>query len=253
MLNKKIMAIIPARGGSKGIKRKNLYNICGHPLIYWTLKETMKIKFIDNIILTSDNNEILEYSKSLKCCTSLKRSKKLSEDDSKTSDVIIDVLEKFPGYDYFILLQPTSPLRTASDINNAFIKMVEEKSKCCISIYKTNLKANWLLKLKNDKKLKPLISKNELIKRRQDIDDTFLPNGAIYISEVKSFLNKKTFFSSNTSAYVMPKKFSIDIDNMYQMKKCEKILFQRIEKLAGFDNQLDEGRKFFQDEIRESI
>ena len=244
MLNKKIIAIIPARGGSKGIKRKNLYNICGHPLIYWTLKETMKVKFIEKIILTSDDDEILEYCKNQKCCTSLKRSKKLSEDDSKTSDVVIDVLKKFPGYDYFILLQPTSPLRTALDINKAFKKMVEEKSKSCISIYKTNFKVNWLLRLNNYKKLKPLISKDDFSKRRQDIDDTFLPNGAIYISEVKSFLKTKTFFSSNTSAYVMPQKFSIDIDDMSQMKKCEKILFQRIKKLAGFNNQLDEGRKF---------
>ena len=131
--------------------------------------------------------------------------------------------------------------------------MVKEGSKGCISVFKTNLKIDWLLKLDDSKQLRPLLSTNNFAKRRQDIKDTFLPNGAIYISEVKNFLKEKTFFSNCTSAYIMPEKTSIDIDDLSQMKKCEKILSKRIKKLAGVNNQLDEGNNRNYDEIKERI
>ena len=234
MINeKKIIAIIPARGGSKGIKKKNLYNIAGFPLIYWTINEIKKIHFIDKIVLTSDDYDIINYCKSLNCDVPFKRPNILSTDDAKTSDVILDVLKRLPGYDYFILLQPTSPLRTACDIMKAFDKMISSNSKTCISVYKTTVKANWLLRLNNHNNLKPMLNEKYFSSRRQEIDNTYLPNGAIYISETKNFIKNKNFFSNKTSAFVMPKEMSIDIDDIHQMKKCEKILNKRNKKLAG--------------------
>ena len=252
--NKKIIAIIPARAGSKGIKKKNLYSIAGSPLIYWTISEIKKINFIDKVVITSDDYDIINYCKSLNCDVPFRRSDELSTDEAKTSDVILDVLKRLPGYDYFILLQPTSPLRTASDIMKAFDKMISSNSKTCISVYKTSLKANWLLKLNNHNNLKPMLDEKYFDTRRQEMDDTYLPNGAIYISETKNFIKNKNFFSSKTTAFVMPEEMSIDIDNINQMKKCEKILKKRNRKLAGMFNQLDEGvGKFNYDEINERI
>ena len=225
--NKKIIAIIPARGGSKGIKRKNLHNIAGFPLIYWTINEIKKVNYIDKVVLTSDDHEIINYCKSLNCDIPFRRSNQLSTDDAKTSDVILDVLKRLPGYDYFILLQPTSPLRTASDIVNSIDKMISSNSKSCISVYKIKLKTNWLLKLNNHNYLKPMFNEKYFDSRRQDIDDSYLPNGAIYISEIKNFIKNKNFFSNKTFAYVMPEEMSIDIDNMHQMRRCEKILEDR--------------------------
>ena len=124
--NKKILAVILARGGSKRLPRKNVIPLCKKPLISWSIEAALKSKYIDKIVVSSDDDEILNISNNLKV-TSIKRPSELATDHSTSYDALLHVLNNFTGYDYIVLLQPTSPLRDENHINQA-IELVNKKN-----------------------------------------------------------------------------------------------------------------------------
>lgn len=116
----KVLALITARGGSKGLPRKNVLQVAGRPLIAWTIEAALKSNIVDRVVLSSDDNEIIETAKSWGCSVPFRRPAHLANDTASSMQVVLHALEQLPGFDYVILLQPTSPLRTASDIDAAF-------------------------------------------------------------------------------------------------------------------------------------
>ena len=215
-MTKKILSVIPARGGSKGLLRKNIIDLAGKPLIGWTIEASLNSKYITKTIVSSDDNEILDIS-SYYGAEIIKRPLSLASDTANSESVVkhaIDHLEKQGEvFDIVILLQPTSPLRDYRDINNAFEKMIASNASAIISV--TEIDRKILKAFKNDSNgfLSPVSSKRYLFMRRQSLPSVFIPNGAIYIVSKNIFMESNSFFTDKTSYFSMPLEKSIDIDS----------------------------------------
>jgi len=207
-----ILAVIPARGGSKRLPRKNVLPLCGKPLISWSIEAAKNSKYIDDIIVTSDDKEILKIAKQHNII-SQKRPTKLASDTATSFDTVKHVLENNKKYDYFILLQPTSPLRTTKHIDEAIELLLQKKANNVISMCEVEHPVQWNTKLDKNHCLDKFI-KNINTKQSQEQDVHYRLNGAIYIIKTKVFLKEKSFFSKKKSfAYLMSQESSIDIDH----------------------------------------
>ena len=221
-----VLAIIPARAGSKSIKNKNLVKIKNKPLISYTIEEAKKSRLINEIYISSDSRRIIELAKFNKINYVL-RPKKISSDKAKTIETIKHLIKYFKKKnnfypDYVIILQPTSPLRKSYHIDQA-IKLIikNKKSDSLVSCVKVrhSYNPNSLMKIKSDGFLKF----NKKLKRRQDKSDFYARNGAaIYIIKYPVYLSK--IFGKNTIPYIMDTKSSLDIDDMHDLRKLKKIL-----------------------------
>ena len=200
------ITIIPARGGSKRIKNKNLTLIAGKPLVEWTIDSAKKSKYLNKIILSSDKNELLTLAQK-KNIETLKRPKKLSLDTTKTHDVVFDILNKIDfskkKYKYILLLQPTSPLRSTTDINKAIRLFLKKKPSSLISVNKVDKKYLKSFLVSNKNYLKPIYDKKFPFYPYQKLPNLFISNGAIYIVKVDYFKKYKNFFSNKTIHYEM--------------------------------------------------
>lgn len=220
----KALAIIPARGGSKGINRKNLFSVNGCPLIYWTIKAAKESKYISDIVVSSDDEEILEYSKR-QGLISINRPSNLAKDESSMDSVIShsinELLSQAKEYDNFILLQPTSPLRDSEDINTAFEFFYRSNAKSLISVCKVNNK--YLKSFYEDANgfIKGIANDNFPFMRRQDLPHIYLSNGAIYISSIKEYFKFNSFMTAKTIKFEMPINKSVDIDSLKDIDIAE--------------------------------
>lgn len=209
---KKALALITARGGSKGLPRKNVLEAGGVPLIGWTIKAARACRVIDRLVLSSDDDEIIEAALRLGCEVPFRRPDRLSGDLVSSIDVIEHALEELTGYDYLILLQPTSPLRSAGDIDRAFSLMIKTGAKACVSVTKSPTPPylmQWMDARGYLQRILPNIPESA---RRQDQREAYVLNGAIYMAQTKWLLSSRTFLGLDTVGYVMPAERSIDID-----------------------------------------
>tara|TARA_B100000212_G_scaffold338083_1_gene314025 strand:- start:701 stop:1375 length:675 start_codon:yes stop_codon:yes gene_type:complete len=218
-----LLAIIPARGGSKGIPKKNIKNFGGKPLIQWTIEAALESQFIDKIIVSTENKEIADYSKTLGIDVPFLRDENLALDNSLIIDVILNILNKLDNFSEMILLQPTSPLRNRYDIDQAIKFKNKNKVESLVSISKPFNHPNHFYKLNSDYKVSPLMENNKL-NNRQDYEEFFVINGAIYISSKQSIINNKSLINKNTLGYIMPKERSIDIDELLDWEIAEMLL-----------------------------
>ena len=211
--NKKILAIIPARGGSKRLPRKNVLIFNGKPLIEWSIYAGLKSKYIDKVVVSSDDSEILDISKSAGA-TVIKRPDHLASDTATTFNVIKHTIANVDIYDYVILLQATSPLRTNKHIDEAIELLELKDAKAIVSVCKVDHSPLWSNTLATDLSMVNFLRDEVINKRSQDLDTYYRLNGAIYICKVKHLLKEKSFFLKNDIfAYKMNKKSSIDIDD----------------------------------------
>ena len=217
----KYALLIPARGGSKGIKKKNLVEVKGKPLIYYTIKAAQEIVESSNIFVSTDSKEIGDISKKYGASVPFLRPTNISDDNSSSIDLILDFLNRFPEYQNIILLQPTSPLRTSIHISEAINIFEEEKTEALISVKEIDYFPQYFFKGKRGK-LKIDETLNHL--RRQTSDKRYYPNGAIYIASKNHILTHKSFFTNSTHYYLMDPISSIDIDNEYDLEVVRKIL-----------------------------
>ena len=223
----KILAVIPARGGSKGIKNKNLVNFNGKPLIYWTIQAAKKSKLISEIVVSTDSKAIQKFSEKVGVKVDQLRPKSLSQDDSLTIDVIQFELEKlnkkkiFPNY--IVTLQPTSPLRNENHIDKAIKMICRDKNAdslvSCVKIPHNYSPESLMVKSKNYL-INSKFHKN--IFRRQDKKTYFARNGAaIYITKTSKIRNY--IFGGKILAFEMDFFTSIDIDTLTDLKLAETI------------------------------
>lgn len=218
----KILAIIPARGGSKGVPRKNIRNLAGKPLIAWTIDEAKKSRYIDRVILSSEDEEIIEVAKKYGCDVPFIRPLELAQDDTPGIVPVLHAIEQCPGYDYVILLQPTSPLRTVADIDGCIEYLFKKQAKICVSVTDVDKSPYWMFVIDNGQ-MKPLIRQDELITRRQDSPSVYALNGAIYVAKIDVLLETNNFLTDYTLAYKMDKENSYDIDTITDFEICEMI------------------------------
>ncbi|MCR8710557.1 acylneuraminate cytidylyltransferase family protein [Aliarcobacter butzleri] len=211
--NKTFLAIIPARGGSKRLPRKNVLDLCGKPLIAHTIEAGLKSNYIDKVIVSSDDKEILEISKKFGAKT-VKRPDELASDIATTFDAIKHTIDNnIDKYDYVVLLQATSPLRNEKHIDEAIELLEEKKANAIISVCEMEHSPLWSNTLPDNGNMKGFLRDEILNKRSQDLEKYYRLNGAIYICRTDKLLEEKTFIlKDEIYAYKMSRKFSIDID-----------------------------------------
>jgi len=230
----KVYALIPARAGSKGIPMKNMIKLHGKPLIEWTISESKLSSRIDRIFVSSDNEEILQYAHTRDIETVL-RPEEFSKDDTPASEVVqhfIDYLTQNEGSlneeIYILYLQPTSPLRSVKDIDAAIDIISRKNVSSVLSVIKDKRSPFKSFILKSDHTLHSLFDEELTNARRQDLDQTYYPNGAIYLFKIKSFVENGAFPSNGAFPYIMEEESSVDIDDYSDLKKAE-ILLERHE------------------------
>lgn len=220
--NKRVLGLIPARGGSKGVPGKNVRDFAGKPLIAWTIEAAQKSQYLDRVILSSDDSQIIDIAKEYGCDVPFVRPEALAQDESSALDVILHALETLSeSYDMLVLLQPTSPLRSAEDIDSCLEACEKAKAPACVSLKRLEKGLGWMFRLNESGALQKLISEADECLRRQDSPDFFELNGAVYAAEIDWFLKNRSFTSDETMGYVMPADRSLDIDTELDFKIAE--------------------------------
>jgi len=231
LINKKrIIGIVPARIGSKGLKLKNLRKLNSKPLIYWPIKTIKKSKYIDKIVLNTDSKIIRNLGIKMGIESPFIRPKHLASDNSKIADVIIHTLKYFEKknifYDYVLLLEPTSPLTSSDDVNYA-IRTLERNYKRVDAIVSVaeNISGHPKFCVKLDKyQMIKNLTKKFFDGPRQKLDKIFFYSGNLYLSKVSTFIKKKTFYHKKTKAIVSSKAKSLEIDDELDFFLVEKIM-----------------------------
>lgn len=222
----KILALIPARGGSKGIKNKNIVSVNGKPLIAYTIDAAKASKYIDYIYVSTDSEKIADVSIKYGALIPFMRDETLAQDTSKTIDAVMFSVNKFKemGYDfdYLVLLQPTSPLRTGEDIDAAIEKLLASTYTSLVSVSKVDDNPVLIRSIDDNNCLVPILKQSSTV-RRQDFKDYYRVNGAIYINKI-SELTLNTSLNDNLYAYIMPQDRSFDIDTMDDLKTLRNFL-----------------------------
>ena len=205
------IALIPARGGSKGIIRKNIKLFNSKPLIYWSIKAAFESDFVDRVIVSTEDDEIADIARSFSAEVPFKRPKKFAEDHSSGMEPVLHALENLTNVKNILLLQPTSPLRRTSDIDGIFKfrSSLNAESAVSLSISKKNI--NLYFEMDSNKRIYPYSSDLKILPR-QEYGQSYNLNGALYLSTQESIMDNKSFISSDTVGYIMPEEYSIDID-----------------------------------------
>ena len=222
--NKTFLAIIPARGGSKRLKDKNILPLGDKPLIAHSIESGLASKYIDNVVVSSDSDTILEIAKKYGA-KRVKRPDFLASDTATTFDAVKHTLKNFTSYDYIVLLQATSPLRSAEHIDEAIELLQTKSADAIVSVCEMDHSPLWSNRLGIDASLEGFIPDEIAEKRSQDLEQYFRINGAIYICHREKLLQEKSFFiAKNIFAYKMDKHYSVDIDEALDFKFAELIL-----------------------------
>lgn len=221
----KVLALIPARGGSKGLPRKNVVETGGHPLIAWTISAAKKSKYVSDVIVSTDDEEIKSVSLKYGAKVPFLRPAELSSDTAKSIDVALHALHfcQNEAYDLLVFLQPTSPLRTADDIDDAIEQMVAKGAASCVSICEVQQSPYLMYTVGADGSLSSLLPATKWT-RRQDFPTVYALNGAVYVSLCQRLLSEKSFFDDATVGYIMPLKRSVDIDTADDLASIDGLL-----------------------------
>lgn len=209
---KSVLAIIPARGGSKGVPRKNIREVAGRPLIAWTIEEAKKSRYIDRLILSSDDAEIIQVAKAWGCEVPFVRPSALAKDDTPGIDPVLHAIEKLPEFEIVVLLQTTSPLRNVADIDGCIECCIKGGGNACVSVAQAEQNPYWMYTLLDGGVMRPLIQTKQIYARRQDLPESYILNGAVYVAHCDWLREHKSFLTEETLGYVMPQERSLDVD-----------------------------------------
>ncbi|MEY1522680.1 acylneuraminate cytidylyltransferase family protein [Providencia manganoxydans] len=223
--NKRVLAFIPARGGSKRLPQKNILPLCGKPTIGWTIEAAKNSKYVDNIFVSTDDPNIAKIAENFGIPIPELRPRELATDDSKTETVLIYTLNKFGGdYDIVILLQPSSPLRTSQHLDEALELFVKKDAFSIVSVTQCEHSPLWSNILPEDNSMSNFITP-EAMKRSQELETFFRINGAIYAFDIKKLLRYNEIrYTDESFAYIMKNEHSIDIDNDIDLKLAAAIM-----------------------------
>ncbi|UWZ97347.1 acylneuraminate cytidylyltransferase family protein [Vibrio splendidus] len=218
MINgKKVLAVIPARGGSKGLPRKNVRDLCGTPLIGWPIKAALNSKYVDRVVVTTDDKNIAEVAKNEGAEVPFLRPARFATDESPSSEAIlhaIDFCETKEKYEYVVLLEPTSPLTESQDVDAALEMLSASGSSAIVGIADVadSHPEFCVQKLGNGKITKYGEAGFSMPKRRQDLDTVYAFDGTLYISEIGTYKKHQTFYHENTIGYISKpwKKYEVD-------------------------------------------
>ena len=229
--NKKVLAIIPARAGSKGLPGKNIKVLAGHPLLAWTIKQAKNSKYIDQIYVSTDGREIADVAGRYGTPVANLRPSHLASDTAQTADVVFDILSELKKnffFDYVLLLEPTSPLRKEHDIDELIEKMnmVSGNFDAVVTVGEPPISAE-LLKKKDGQLLTPLFKNDSASKRRQDLEKHYFPYGVGYIIKADIFERHRSFYPKKLSYYDIERWQCVEIDDEIDFMLVETIIRSR--------------------------
>ena len=224
--NLKVLALIPARGGSKGIKDKNIVDVCGKPLIAYSINAAQKSKYVDDVVITTDSERIKEVAEKYGADVPFLRPAELATDNAKTIDAVVHAVYTLKdmgrNYDVLLLLQPTCPLRTTNDIDSSLELFVSKNYTALVSVNRVSEHPILMRKINEDGIMENLLNLPSTV-RRQDMPPIYKVNGSIYINLINE-LNNETSFNDNPLAYITEEEHSIDIDNINDLERVKRYL-----------------------------
>lgn len=227
-----LTAIIPARGGSKGLTGKNIRPLRGRPMIAYTVEEALKARSIGEVIVSTDNSEIAAVAQRYGADCPFLRPGDLAGDDSRAVDTYVYTVDRLTQergqrMDALVVLQPTSPLRTAADIDGATELFFAKNADSVVSYTREHHPISWHRHLDPDGRILPV--PEERLENRQQLTPTYYPNGAVYVFSC-SLLRQRRYYGSASYAYVMPAERSVDVDTLEDFNYAEFLLELRDEK-----------------------
>lgn len=224
---KSILALITARGGSKGIPGKNIIDLGGKPLLAWTIEAAQQSSYIDRLILSSDDSRIIEVAQQYKCEVPFVRPANLAKDETGSMDVIMHALDNLSKqYDYLLLLQPTSPFRTAAHINSAIEFLFEHNAQMIVSISKLKKDLSLIFYKASDQTLQPVVAGTQ-VTRRQDAKPAYEYNGAIYFSEIEYLRSVRSYKTPEVKGFELQNFIDVDIDEPADLEYARWICSQK--------------------------
>lgn len=224
--DKRILCTINARGGSKGIPGKNIRELCGLPLIAWSIREARCSAYLDRIIVSSDDEGILAVARAHGAETPFVRPAELARDDTPGVDPVLHAVEALrpEAYDYVVLLQPTSPLRSVADIDGCIAACLDQAWPCLISVTEAEKSPYYMFQMDEGGRMSPVIAQERFHTRRQDLPKIYAPNGAVYVARCDWLAQTRSYLTPATRGYAMPRERSWDVDELLDFEICELIL-----------------------------
>lgn len=212
-----VLYFIPARGGSKGLPGKNILPLAGKPVIEWSILAALQAKTKGDVVVSTDSEEIASIAKKAGASVPFIRPEHLAQDATPSMDVLFHFLDfqkaKGIDYDIVVLLQPTSPLRNASDIDGAFEQLKISNAQSVVSVAECEHHPLWANELPADLSMKNFLRPEVKGKNRQQLPCYYMLNGAIYIAKTSYLAEQKSFIGDRSVAFIMPKERSVDIDS----------------------------------------
>ena len=238
MTNKsKVLALIPARGGSRRLPGKNLLKLCGEPITVWSIKAAQQSKYVDRIVVSTDSDEIAEVARAAGADVPFMRPNYLASDTASSLDVVKHTLnelnQKGQCYEFIVLLQPTSPLRTSKHIDESFELLQSKDADAIVGVTELDHPIELTNRLPDDLSMKGFFTTDSHL-RSQDFPKRYRVNGAIYLVRVESLIKENTIFlSDRIYAYKMDREVSVDIDTPYDLRLAD-ALFNRDDFIKPF-------------------
>tara|TARA_R110002072_G_scaffold1598_8_gene13693 strand:- start:18217 stop:18912 length:696 start_codon:yes stop_codon:yes gene_type:complete len=218
---KRVLALIPARGGSKGVERKNLREVGGRSLLDRTISVCIGSKYVDSIVLSTDDDEIAKVGLELGASLPFIRPMELAGDNATSASVVLHALENLSNFSIIVFLQPTSPFRSIADVDGC-IELMADGIHSVVSINKISHSPYWMYTHeKESQRLVPFIATADTPTRRQDSPSVYELNGAVYVLDVEAFSDNPIFVSEHSLGYEMPKERSFDIDTELDLTICD--------------------------------
>jgi CMP-N,N'-diacetyllegionaminic acid synthase len=231
MINgKRVIAIIPARGGSKGLPGKNIKELCGKPLIAWSIEAGLASKYIDEVMVTTDSEEIARISRDFGATVPFIRPAELASDTATSFDTLKHAIDVYQNelnktFDYIVLLEPTSPLRESGDIDGMIEKIISEEDQfdAIVSLGEAHLHPS-IMKKTDGSKIEPFCKELIMATRRQDNAIAYFPYGVAYIVKTKTFFEEKSFYPCRTTHKIIKRYQCYEIDDIYDFLAIENIM-----------------------------
>ena len=226
---RKVLGLIVGRGGSKGLPRKNVLDLGGRPLVAWSVLAGKGARFIDRLVLSTDDDEIVDAARSAGCDVPFRRPDALAGDTAGMREVVVHALDNLDeAYDLLVLLQATSPLRSSADIDDTIELCVRTNAHSCLTVTAAPKAPEWMYHLAEDGSLEPVLKEAAEATRRQDLRPAYVPNGAVYVVDVEWFRQSGKFLVAGTHALVMPPERSVDIDSRLDLLLARAILAEKL-------------------------
>lgn len=226
----RILGIIPARGGSKGVPKKNIKILGNKPLLQYTTDIALQSKYLAKVILSTDDDDIIDVAKKVGVEIPFKRPSNLAKDNSPTLPVIQHALDFYKGigeeFDAVCLLQVTSPFRTIEFLNNAIEKFIMKNTDSLVSVQQVPHEYNphWTFEVNENDNLSIATGESKIISRRQDLPKVYHRDGSVYITKTEVLVSQNSLFGDSISYIESPKEFYVNIDTLKDWEQAEEMV-----------------------------